>query len=248
MPENENFTVSFLPKEKDTASCAVCFARNADPVRPLAEPRHEVKDIYEIRVGATVLRLCKDCLASLHGKLDEAMAEAEKSKAFKPGRRQLLSDLLDPRDGPSRLTLDMAGYSAQMGRLDLLAAHIPDYEVRAALMEHYLNERPERRPEDGHEPPRLPAGMPCPAHLRNAAMDYLRHPSRLDYIATGTTDLKKKFPDDMLPWLERHGLYVLEDLARMTDKDIMSPHDVGPREVSFLYQAREHVLREKTER
>lgn len=75
MQNNDNFSVTHLPLSKDACSCGVCFARNTPTLdKPGAE-------IYEIRIGHTVMRLCGDCIEKLAGKINAAAGTGKEGGA-----------------------------------------------------------------------------------------------------------------------------------------------------------------------
>lgn len=65
----ENFSIRHVPLARDACSCGICFARNA----PMGDT--PPAEIYELRAGTAVLRLCGKCLANLRSALDRPLPE-----------------------------------------------------------------------------------------------------------------------------------------------------------------------------
>lgn len=67
----ENFSIRHVPLARDACSCGICFARNA----PMGDK--PAVEIYELRAGTAVLRLCGNCLSDLRSVLDRPLPEKE---------------------------------------------------------------------------------------------------------------------------------------------------------------------------
>ncbi len=64
--------ISVIKGADDTMSCNACFARNFESQYKCGDDRI-VEEIFEVRVGHTVHRLCKDCLKELGKSIMEVM-------------------------------------------------------------------------------------------------------------------------------------------------------------------------------
>ena len=51
-------------------SCSSCFAQNYDSLHPIGE---RVDEIYEIKIGIVVNRVCKACLQELRNQIDQIL-------------------------------------------------------------------------------------------------------------------------------------------------------------------------------
>lgn len=68
---DEKFSLRFVPLSRDACSCGTCFARNVNA------GEKQAADIYELRVGHTVIRLCSSCLHDLKQTLEQPLPDGE---------------------------------------------------------------------------------------------------------------------------------------------------------------------------
>ena len=69
MNKNEEFSLRHVPLSRDACSCGVCAARNVPTAqRPAAE-------IYELRIGHHVTRLCGSCVMKLKHMLEQPLTK-----------------------------------------------------------------------------------------------------------------------------------------------------------------------------
>lgn len=79
MEKNEDFSLRHVPLSRDACSCGVCAARNVPTAqRPAVE-------IYELRVGHNVTRLCAECVVKLKRMLEQPLPVECKDKDKEAG-------------------------------------------------------------------------------------------------------------------------------------------------------------------
>lgn len=79
MDKNEEFSLRHVPLSRDACSCGVCAARNVPTSqRPAAE-------IYELRIGHNVTRLCAGCVVKLKRMLERPLPVEDKDENTEAG-------------------------------------------------------------------------------------------------------------------------------------------------------------------
>lgn len=133
-------------------------------------------------------------------------------------------------------------------RLSHCLMAIPSWHRYAALVKKYSGEYPDAiraGRNDNIDLPYVPGEGANRDKLSIEALAFLRDDSRVEYVATGKSDLGQKFGQDDIELLTGMQIHVLADLKRLDDRDILEiqvPAHVKLGLVDRIYHARADVL------
>lgn len=202
MPKtNQNLNVGYVPAVHDICSCAACGASNRD----------QNTDIFDLKADRSHFRLCRGCTEQLMALAGQALKITDA-----PGnwRAKLCKDVL----GTDAATPE------QVERLGMLTATIPDHVSYACLAASYAGGKPEHqaiRPQDkGKSLPRL-TQLEIDV-MAASCLDFLKHPSRVEYLRTGKSDLEDSFWKDDASLLRSANILVQADIAARGDAYVLA--------------------------
>lgn len=198
---NQKLNVGYIPPVHDLASCAACGASNKDPKT----------DIFDLMADRSHFRLCRRCAEEMKKRIDSALKYTDA-----PGnwRGSLCADILD----------DAHVTSEQVERAGMLTMTIPDASAYACLSAKYAGGKPEHqplRPQDKGAviQPRTPLEIDV---MAASCLDFLRHPSRVEYVRTGKSDLDDDFRPADAALLRSAKILVCADIAARGDEYVLA--------------------------
>lgn len=198
---NQNLNVGYVPPVHDLCSCAACGASNKDMGT----------DVFDLRADRSHFRLCRSCTEQLMKLADQALKITDA-----PGnwRAKLCKDIL----GTEAVSED------QVERLGMLTATIPDHVAYACLAAAYAGGKPEHqavRPQDKGKT--LPRMTQLETEVMAAScLDFLKHPSRVEYLKTGRSDLEDQFWKEDAALLRSAHILVCADIKARGDAYVLA--------------------------
>lgn len=232
----ENFDIRYLIPQHDAGRCEICNKANTGTDQ-------DTVDLFDLKIGGRSFKLCSGCMNQLAAMISQNQAAPAKSRAFDENQRNLLAAVLDGLSGRPAPAPDFSSYCEQIRRMNELIFAIPDYLHYAALLTHSTVDW-------------LLAKGPCPRYFDDQkdvqkfqyskdqpkwyaeALDRLHAPARVDYIAYGASGLSDHFDPQTVQWLQGNHVYIMDDVAALTDHQIMRMNGATPYRIHKLYEAR----------
>lgn len=229
----ENFDIRYLIPQHDTGRCEICNKANAGIEENTA-------DLFDLKIGSRSFKLCSGCMDQLAAMLSRNQSDPAKSRAFDENQKNLLAAVLDGLFGRPAPAPDFPSYCKQIRRMNELIFAIPDYLRYAALLAHGTADwkGPYPRYFDDREDVQTFQYAKDQAKWYAEALDRLHNPARVDYIAYGASGLSDHFDPQTVQWLQGNHVYIMDDVAALTDCQIMRMNGATPYRIHKLYEAR----------
>lgn len=229
----ENFNIRYLVPQHDTGRCEICSKSNAGIDENTA-------DLFDLKIGGRVFKLCSDCMDRLAAMLSQNQSDPAGSMAFDENQKSLLAAVLDGMFGRPAPAPDFPSYCGQIRRMNELIFAIPDYLHYAALLAHGTDgwKGPYPRYFDDREDVQKFQYAKDQPKWYAEALDRLHNPARVNYIAWGASELSNHFDPQTVAWLRGNHVYIMDDVAVLTDHQIMRMNGATPYRIHKLYEAR----------
>lgn len=187
--------------------------------------------------GLELVKACESSNVDLDDMAAFAGIAAERRRAN--WKKALLSEIL----GQDAIRSAEPGELDRMlDRLDDALMSIPRFDDYQVLVGRFAGRRPaEYRPgRNDAAQIRENIDRTCDEMVQEA-MAWLKQSARKEYVRTGLTDLTNVLPPDVIKTMNRMRIYVMADITRLTDDEIMSVPSGGRMKLALmsrLYQIR----------